>query len=185
MVRGWKDEPLRPTARGEIQATGEELKKYDPKWVVSSDFMRDSQTAQILATELGLVDTSVDYDARTWDVGSYSGKPESEVQDAITDLYRRPWEIPPGSGESFNDFAARWEKFLQRSMNMATIEGMRPGIIVTHGRNIALTDSQYNFKPTDDSSMPLPAGYGILSVSPDRSVQFDIVGESESVCVDV
>lgn len=185
IVRGWKDEPLMDSKRGEIIDTARELKQYDPKWVVSSDFMRDSQTAQILASDLQLSDTGVDYDARTWDVGQFSGQPESQVNDAIHDLYLRPWEVPPGSGESFNDFAARWTKFLDRQMSMATIEVMRPGIIVTHGRNIALTDAQYNFKTTSEGLMPLPAGYALLTVANDRSVQFNIPGESECVCVDI
>lgn len=185
VVRGWKDEPLLPESRADILDTAEQLREYNPQAILSSDFMRDSQTAQILATALNISDITVEFDARTWDVGTYSGEPEDQVNAAILDLYQRPYERPPGSQESFNDFSGRWNSLLDRIMQRATIASMRPIIMVTHGRNIALTDAQFNFQLPEASRMPMPAGYGILAVDVQRKIQFDLVGESECVCVDV
>ena len=184
-VRGWRDDPLETSSFADVRKTARAIRQYSPQWVTSSDFMRDAQTKMILVDELGIADTEVEYDSRTWDVGTFSGKPEAEVNDAIQELYKRPWDTPPGSLESFNEFSARWQQFLDRKMQKAGIEGMRPGIIVTHGRNLALTDSYFNFKMPEDGLMPYPAGYGILSVANDRSLQYAYPGETECVCVDV
>lgn len=185
IVRGWKDEPMAPQARADVRATARELRPYGPKALVSSDFMRDAETAQVLAAELGIASMETDFDARTWDVGTYSGKPEDEARDAINDLYRRSWETPPGSQESFDEFAARWLKFLDKRMQAAQIEAMRPYLVVTHGRNIALTDSNFNFKLPEDGLMPMPSGYGVLSITPERKIAFEVQGEAESVCIDI
>ena len=185
MVRGWRDDPLLPQSLNDARKTAKDLKQYAPQWIVSSEFMRDSQTAMVLADELGISDISADYDSRTWDVGEYSGQPEDQVNPAILQLYRRPWEPCPGSIESFNEFTDRWLGFLDSKMALASIESMRPGIIVTHGRNIALSDSHFNFKRPEDGYMPLPAGYGVLSVNTDRSLRFELQGDSEPVINDV
>lgn len=185
IVRGWKDAALTSEGEANVARTAMELAQFKPQWIVSSDFMRDSGTAQIIANKLGIADFSVDFDSRTWDVGAFSGKPEDEVADAINDLYRRTWQAPPGSDETFDQFSARWLNFLDRKMEQAQIDGMRPGVIVTHGRNIALSDSHFNHKMPEDGMMPYPAGYALVSVAPDRSVQCDIQGETECVCVDI
>lgn len=185
MVRGWKDEDLSPEGRTAIQLLAGKLAPYDPQSVVSSDFMRDSASAQILASRLGLSNVETDYDARTWDVGEFSGKPELEVNPAIEALYHRQWDTPPGSSESFDGFTKRWLNFLDRRMNLASIEGNRPAIVVTHGRNIALTDSHFNHKMPEDGLMPFAGSYAVLSVNPDQTVSCDIPGESECVCADV
>ena len=185
MVRGWKDEDLSPEGRVGVQLLARELEPFKPQYVVSSDFMRDSATAQIIASKLGISNIELDYDARTWDVGDFSGKPESEVNPAIEALYRRTWETPPGSQESFDGFTRRWLDFLDRRMQFASIMGYRPSVIVTHGRNIALADSHFNHKMPEDGLMPFAGGYAVLSINPDRTVSLEIQGESECVCKDV
>lgn len=185
IVRGWEDAELAKDGENAVRQLAGELRQYNPQYIVSSDFTRDSSTAHILASRLGITNLETDYDARTWDVGSYSGKLESEVNPAIENLYDRSWETPPGSSESFDGFSKRWQQFLDRKMDLATIEGMRPIIVVTHGRNLALTDSYLNFKTAKDGMMPYAGGYGVISVAPDRSLQFQIQGESECVCTDV
>jgi broad specificity phosphatase PhoE len=185
IVRGWKDEQLSPAGQVGIQATASKLKPYKPQYIISSDFMRDTQSAHILAGRLGISGVETDFNARTWDVGEYSGKPESEVNAAIQGFYRRSWDVPPGSSESFDDFSRRWLDFVDRRLSFADIEGMRPLVIVTHGRNIALCDSYFNHKMPQDGMMPLPAGCGILAVNPDTSLNFTISDESEPVAADV
>lgn len=185
LIRGWVDEPLDAKGQLDIIATAEKLRPYNPQYIFSSDFMRDTQTAQILASRLGVAGVESDFDIRTWDVGLFSGTPESDNNGAIQELYRRSWEVPPGSSESFDDFARRWLGILDCKMNFATIEGFRPTIIVTHGRNIALTDSHFNQKLAWDGTMPLAGGFAVIAVNPDRSVSCEIQGESECVCEDV
>lgn len=184
-VRGWEDVELSKAGENEVRRTAQELRQYDPQYIVSSDFTRDASTAQLIASQLNISNIETDFNARTWDVGSFSGQPESEVNPAIEQLYGRSWETPPGSSESFDGFSRRWQQFLDSKMDFATIEGMRPIIIVTHGRNLALTDSYLNFKTPRDGMMPFAGGYGLISVTPDRSLDYQIQGESECVCQDV
>lgn len=184
-VRGWEDVELSKQGESTIRQLAGDLKQYGPQYIVSSDFTRDASTAHILASQLGLSNIEVDYNARTWDVGTFSGHPESEVNPAIEELYRQSWKAPPGSSESFDGFSKRWLDFLDRKMDFATIDGMRPVIVVSHGRNLALTDSYLNFKMAPDGMMPYAGGYGTISVAPDRSLQYQIQGESECVCKDV
>ena len=185
VVRGWQDLTLTPKGVQEVKMLAKELREYAPQAVVSSDFMRDTETAMILADQLGISDKKTDFDSRTWDVGTFSGQPEDEVNPAIQELYRRSSVPPPGSLESFDEFAARWLGFLDRMMAAASIEAMRPYIVVTHGRNIALTDSHFNFKLPEEGMMPMPAGFGVLSIGLDRRISFELQGETECVCIDV
>jgi len=184
-VRGWQDYSLEDKSIPEVKGTAEALRQYAPQSIISSDFQRDMSTAHILASALNLSNIETDYDARTWDTGMYSGKPEAEVNSAIAAIYDRPWESAPGGRESFNAFQSRWQNFLDRKMDLATVEGFRPMIVVTHGRNIALTDSYINGKMPRDGQMPFPAGYGLLSVAQDGSLGFGYPVETEPVIEDV
>lgn len=185
-VRGWHDIELSNEGRLNVQITAMKLRKFKPQAIVSSDFMRDSETAEILAGRLGIADKEVDYDARTWDTGLFSGQPEKVVQPAIDDLYLRSWEAPPGSGESFDTFSKRWQSFLDRKLEYAAkVEAARPLIIVTHGRNIALADSYFNHKLPQDGIMPLAAGYAVISVGLDYKINVEVIPPSEGVCQDV
>ena len=186
LVRGWVDAELSGAGRLDVQMAAQKMKKYAPQAIVSSDFMRDTQTAQLLAARIGIASVETDFNSRTWDVGLYGGRPESEVQQAINTLYERTWEAPPGSNESFDQFSERWFSFLDRQIELArNIPSMRPMIIVTHGRNIALTDSKYNFKLPNKGMMPYPAGYALLAVGEDRGVDFAISPPDECVCSDL
>lgn len=185
LVRGWHDDPLTDEGRTQVHLALDGLRKLAPKIAYSSDFMRDTETAGIVAEALNLP-METDYDARTWDVGVFSGKPEAEVNEAIASLYKQPWETPPGSSESFNGFAKRWLDFLELKMEMASkVDATRPPLIVTHGRNIGLAHSYIDFLNPWEADMPLPAGIATISVEDDRTLSFRFLGEAEPVPVDV
>lgn len=169
----------------DVQVMAPKLRQYEPKGVYSSDFMRDMDTAQLIARSLNLPIMGHDFNVRTWDLGKFNGQKESDVAEAVKYYYDRPWEIPPGSEESFNTFARRFQEFLDGALSLsAEVDSMRPMVIVTHGRNIALVDSYINSKNPWDSDMPMPAGYGLIRVNQDRSLGFEIVGEKEPVALD-
>ena len=185
LIRAWKDYPLDEAKKGQITATAEELKAYGIKEAFSSDLMRDTETAQIVVGILG-IHSDTDFDARTWDMGTFEGRPLEEVNPAIEQLYKKPWELPPGSSESFNDFSMRWQKFLDRKMYLAAnVAAMRPVLIVTHGKNIALTESYIDGILPETAEMPLPAGYAVISVNEDRSLNLEMKGKTEPVIEDI
>lgn len=185
VVRGWRDEQLSPEGKLDVQLAANRLKQYDPKYIYHSDFMRDTQTAEIVASILN-IPIETDFDSRTWDVGNYSGQPEGEANPPIIELYKRPWERPPGSSESFNDFSRRFVSFMERKLNYAaSSDAMRPMLIVTHGRCVAVAQSHFTGENTWKCSMPLPAGYAVISVATDGAVRFEFAGKYEPVIEDV
>lgn len=186
LIRAWKDYPLDEKREYQIRDTAEKLKAYKPGYIVSSDLMRDTSTAQIIADVLNMSNREVDFDARTWDMGTLEGQPLKEVNPIIEQLYKRPWEIPPGSSESFDDFSRRWQEFLDRKMYLAAnVSQMRPLVIVTHGKNIALAYTYINLLPPVEGIMPYPAGYAVLKVGDDGGLTMDMVTKTEPVIEDM
>jgi broad specificity phosphatase PhoE len=186
VIRAWKDYQLDPAHKVDIQLTGNKLKDYKPGYIVSSDLMRDTETASILADMMNLANRETDFDARTWDMGLFEGQPLGDVNGAIEALMQRPWELPPGSSETYNDFSARWIKFLDRKMYLAAnVAEMRPAVIVTHGKNIAAAQSYIDGIFPEKAMMPVPAGYAVISVGEDRSLGIEMYGETEPVIEDV
>jgi len=184
-VRGWKDFQLDDTGRIEAQMLGYKVKPYGPKKIVSSDFDRDSQTANIVANIVITNNVETDYDLRTWDVGSFSEQPLKDVNPAIASIYRNPWMKPPGSNESFNDFSARFIGAFERYIKLASIDIYRPLMLITHGKNIALAKTYIDGGNEWESIMPKPAGCAIVSVGLDRGLYIDIIPPIENVIEDV
>ena len=182
-VRGWADIPLSNEGKIEAQMTANRLRFFKPKQVYHSDFMRDSQTAHEVARVLN-IPAEADFDARTWDVGNYSGKLEAEANPPLIELYKRSWETPPGSSESFNEFAARWIRFLENKLDYSA-NVARPVVIVTHGRNLALTHAHIDGLHPLDGMMPLPAGTSIIRVEDNGQVSIDVQDPKEPVIQDV
>lgn len=186
LIRAWKDYPLDDNGRAEARSAAQKLKQYKPGVIVSSDLMRDTETAQIVSAILQQPNLETDFDARTWDMGNFEGQPIEEVNPAIAQLYKRHWELPPGSSESFNDFSGRWQKFLDRKMYLAAnVEEMRPVLIVTHGKNIALSQSYLDGILPEKAIMPLPAGFAVIRVAEDRGLEIEMVGKTENVIEDI
>lgn len=185
-MRGWKDEELAPEGHLGVQLTAQKLRPYDIKYIISSDFMRDQQTAHIIAEKLNVSNIDVDWDARTWDTGDLSGKPESEANPAIRDIMQRPWLSAPGGSESFDEFGQRWTAFLDAKLYLAAnVDQFRPVCIVTHGRNLAYTQSYLQHLPLVDCQMPMPAGFLTISIQPNRSLTIDYPTPTEPVLTDV
>jgi len=170
----------------DVQLTAQKLAKYDPQWIESSDFMRDTETALLVATQLNISDKATRWEARTWDTGLFSGQPESEVNPKILEIYKNPWESAPGGSESMNEFFARWQSYLDSKMDLAAnVDTMRPGIIVTHGRNLAATDTYLNGGNAWEAYMSKPAGYACVVVGETGYLGLEFVGAKEPVASDV
>jgi len=186
VIRAWKDYQLDDKGKIGAQLTARKLADYKPGLIVSSDLMRDTETAHIVSAVLGQPNLETDFGARTWDMGNFEGQPLKEANPAIEEFYKHPWEKPPGSSESFNDFSARWQSFLDRKMYLAAnVAEMRPVLIVTHGKNLALSQSYIDGILPEKAEMPLPAGYAVISVSEDRSLEIEMMGKTENVIEDV
>lgn len=184
-VRGWHDLPLDDKGKIEAQLLASRLRKYNAQYIVSSDFMRDVQTSDILSNLLDIKNIEVDVNSRTWDVGNFSGQPLELVNPAIEELYKNPWIYPPGSQENFNEFSERVTSFLDDKFKLASISIYRPIIIVTHGKNIALCRSNIIGGNAWESFMPKPAGFAVVSVGLDRVLKIEIEQPEENVIEDI
>lgn len=184
-VRGWDNLPLDDSGILGTQLLGHKLKSMNPKKIIHSDFMRDGQTANIIANIVATNDLESDWDLRTWDVGQFSGKTLKDVNPAIEYLYKNPWLAPPGSSETFNEFSARFTKALDKYITLATIDDFRPVVLVSHGKNIALAKTYVDGGNAWESVMPKPGGYATISVTPERTLAISIDGPTENVIEDV
>jgi broad specificity phosphatase PhoE len=184
-VRGWMDSPLSPEGKIDVQVEAQKLRFFNFKAIISSDFMRDIQTAHLVGDALKL-SPEVDYNVRTWDTGNYSGKPEGEVNQAIGEIYKKPWLKPPGSSESFDEFSRRWLKFLDNQLTLAgSGPAFRPTLIVTHGRNIALSHSYLSGIPSWEAEMPMPARSAVISVADHGLLEIELDQDKEPILSDV
>lgn len=185
-VRGWHDLPLTKEGQFEVQLFAYRIAPFEPKAIYHSDFLRDSQTAHIVAQKLGISDVVPDYDARTWDTGLLSGQSEEEAEPVIKAIYQNPWQKAPGGSESLSDFFSRSWSFLEKKMDLAAkVPEMRPILVVTHGRNIATAHSYITGSLMGEGLMPKPGGFAVISVEPDQSLSIDIPGEKETILRDV
>lgn len=184
-LRAWEDVPITDEGRAQIQLTANKLKIYSPKIVYSSDLSRDSESAFLMAEILGNIPYETDFNLRTSDMGTLSGKPEQEILSVVRHWYQDPsWRAP--SGESLNNFARRLWQFWEPKTELAReVPAFRPSIFLTHGRIPAYMDSYYNRKPYDEGMMPFPGGYAVLRSNPSGMDTFEIVTEREPILADV
>lgn len=184
-LRAWEDPPLSDEGRMDIQLTGNKLKFYKPKMVYSSDFRRDSESAMIIAEMLGNIPYETNFALRTANIGTLSGLLETEAQPRILRWYQNPNEPAP-SGESLNQFANRYTKFLEPKMELAReVAAFRPTAFLTHGRNIAYSYAYYAGIPPEEALMPVPAGFAVIRSNQDGVDSMEIMGETEPVLSDV
>lgn len=184
-LRAWENPSLNRIGQFDAEMAARKLNSYKPVIVYSSDLARDTETAHIIAEELGNIPTEVDYDLRTANMGQWSGMDDDEeMKKAVLQWYKMPWIAAPG-GESYNDFSERFQRALQPKLDLArSSDKWRPIIIVAHGRNLANLDEQYNQKLSWDAVMPHPGG--IVEIWKDFSGEgINQLGETEPIARDI
>lgn len=184
-LRAWEDYPLDDAGKLDAQLAAQKIAFYKPKMIYSSDLVRDTQTATIIAGICGNIPYQTDFGFRTADVGTLSGMPEKDTRDRILRWYQNPDEPAP-SGESFNNFARRLWKSYEPKLELARdVAAFRPSIFTTHGRDIAYLHSYYTGIPAEEASMPLPGGIAMVRSNQDGVDTFEFLSETEPVQADV
>jgi len=108
------------------------------------------------------------------------GQPLDEVNPAIEQLYKHPWEYPPGSSESFNDLRAPAE-----IPGPQDVPGGQRGSHAARAdcdarEDIALTQSYIDGILPEKAEHAVPAGYALVRVAEDRSLEMEIFGKTET-----
>lgn len=183
-LRGWDDMPLAREGELDAQMAGNNLRKYDPKIIYSSDLSRDMQTAQIVAGILDNLPTEVAFELRTADVGELTGQFDDEVVDQMRRWYMSTWIDAP-SGESYDSFVSRFYPWVDRKLQMARdVPQYCPIVMCSHGRNFAALDSRYNFKVPIDGKMAMHGGIAEIKEMPDGRISFEFIGPTEELLAD-
>ena len=182
-VRAWDNQPLDDLGKLDAQVAGNKLKIYRPKMVYSSDFQRDTGTAEIIALVVGNIPTEVDFGLRTANIGTLSGQKEKDVVDITRRWYQS--NEPAPSGETFANFAKRFMAAMQPKIELAReLEQFRPTVVVTHGKNLAYLDHYYNGMAPEDAHMSFPGGFGVIYANQDGIDSFEFMGPTEPVLED-
>jgi broad specificity phosphatase PhoE len=183
-LRAWENPPLNRLGQLDAQMAGQELKRFKPQMVYSSDLSRDSGTAFIIADILGNIPVDTDFAFRTADMGDLAGMLDKDAAPLVERWYDNPWMEAPG-GESNNDFLRRWYQAFNSKYDLAQkVPSFRPSVIVTHGRNISAIHARSEMIPQKEASMPLPGG--IASVYDDEAgnMKLEFLGATEPVHAD-
>lgn len=184
-LRGWDNPPLDRSGKLDAQLAAQMLKKFSPQMVYSSDLVRDTETANIIASELGNIPWEPDFSFRTSDMGELTGMEEEEAAPLVEKWYKEPWWPAPG-GETNNNFLARFYPAFDRKFDLAKeVPAFCPSVIVSHGRCLAAIHARAARIPQWEARMPYPGG--IMSVFLDElgEQQIEFLSDTEPVQEDV
>ena len=107
---GSTDLPLNPMEQAQARQLAEYLRSKEISAIYSSDLIRASQTAEIIAARLSLK-VNIYPELREVDYGEWEGVPESEVRERYPDFYpgwrANPLEVRTPGGETFGELRDR------------------------------------------------------------------------------
>jgi probable phosphoglycerate mutase len=132
--QGHADRPLNDAGREQARDLAETLADRAIDVVYSSDLMRAHETALIVAERLGLP-VEVDACLREVDVGDWSGRVNTQIEEIDPAGYRRWQEGGKGwnGGESYQEMG---ERVVAAVLRLAARHPGQTVLIVTHGGSI-------------------------------------------------
>jgi len=133
--QGHADEPLNERGRAQAQALADELAGEEVAAVYSSDLGRARETAEIVATRLGL-DTLVEIDPRLREVhvGGWSGLTMAEIEARFPDGVAR-WQAgdPAHAFDGGESYAAMGRRVVEAVEEIAARHPGERVLVVLHG----------------------------------------------------
>jgi probable phosphoglycerate mutase len=122
--------PLTDRGREQVRAAGRWIAgRYAPQRIVASPFVRARQTAEELATILGLA-VEIEDDLRERSYGELAGQPYSILQDRTDFDPSRYWVWRPPGGETLVEVARRAGAVLDRLASATPEDDI---VVVSHG----------------------------------------------------
>ena len=127
--RGDSDVPITKEGRKDAEEAAKFLEGVEPVFIISSDRVRATETAEILTKYFDAPTHTTDQ-LRAWDVGEFSGKPRNKENLASLQKYiDEPYLEVPG-GESLDCFTARTMPAIEECFQLALCHGI--GFVVVH-----------------------------------------------------
>jgi broad specificity phosphatase PhoE len=149
--QGWSDPPLSEHGRAQAVQAASRV-PGTVRSVVSSDLQRARETAQIIASELGLGDVTVDAGWREIDVGAWSGLTMDEVKE------RHPGTHAQWRGGKLDAYPEGESRAAHRSRLLAAIgrlaarEPDADVMVVTHGGCLSDLERMLDVHPGNPST---------------------------------
>ena len=122
--------PLTAQGREEVRASAEKLKAKNITRIFSSPFARTKETAEMLASELGIQPDAIVYDERLRELGFGSFAGQGNMQAYLAYRAAHAYDEPLPGGESFQDAKRRLGDFLYELERGFSGENI---LIVAHG----------------------------------------------------
>jgi broad specificity phosphatase PhoE len=102
---------------------------FSPSLVITSDYLRARETAQVIAGALR-VPLKVELNLHEREVGAHRGRSYDSLELAPDYDALRPWAWKPEGGESYEDVGARVAPIMDR---LAAAHGGQDVVLVSHG----------------------------------------------------
>ncbi len=148
---------------------------FQPQIVVSSAYLRASETARIIAGALG-VPLDVQLDLHEREVGVHRGRSYDSFQDAPDYDGARPWAWKPEGGESYEEVQARVGPILDR---LAKLHADKDIVIVSHG-GVMTTLWAYVAGTWDDAYVAPNCGMVLIEHGPKGYSKPRVIDEATS-----
>jgi broad specificity phosphatase PhoE len=148
---------------------------FQPRIVVSSAYIRASETARIIAGALG-VPLDVQLDLHEREVGVHRGRSYDSFQDAPDYDAARPWAWKPEGGESYEEVQARVGPILDR---LAKLHADKDVVIVSHG-GVMTTLWAYVAGTWDDAYVAPNCGMVLIEHGPQGYSRPRVIDEATS-----
>jgi broad specificity phosphatase PhoE len=130
---------------------------FRPRIVVSSTYVRASETARVIAGALG-VPLDIQLDLHEREVGVHRGRSYDSFQEAPDYDVERPWAWKPEGGESYEEVQARVGPILDR---LASAHSDQDIVIVSHG-GVMTTLWAYAAGTWDEAHVPPNCGMVLI-----------------------
>jgi probable phosphoglycerate mutase len=156
------DQPLTELGYRQAQEAARRIAQlFRPELVVTSAYLRASETARIIAGALGLP-LEIEPNLHEREIGAHRGRPYDSFLTEPDFDSQRPWAWKPEGGESYEEVQARVGPILDR---LAAAHQSKDVVVVSHG-GVMTTLWAYVAGTWDEAYAPPNCGMVLIEYGP-------------------
>jgi len=168
--------PLTELGYGQAQSAARRIAAlFRPELVVTSSYLRASETARIIAGRLGVA-LKVEPNLHEREIGVHRGRSYDSLLAAPDYDPHRPWAWKPEDGESYEEVQARVGPILDRLANAHPAGDV---VIVSHG-GVMMTLWAYVTGEWDGAYAPPNCGMVLIEHDPQGYARPQVIGDAGS-----
>jgi isoleucyl-tRNA synthetase len=128
---------LTEKGKKDTEVSVSKLKNSGITHIVTSEFLRAQETAEIACKTLGLPSTAIIVDKRLneYNAGIFDKQPDKKWFDYLNDRKMEIFDVPPENGESFNDLRKRTGEFIYEIEHNHSNTNF---LIISHGGTLCM-----------------------------------------------